>query len=80
MVRKVKKLLSFAIAPLKFYLNVARFFQFVLLNSFSLIRKTKEFSVLSFPDYSQCGKMLKIDLKAIDFVQAMNNYVAFHRG
>jgi DNA-binding LytR/AlgR family response regulator len=28
----------------------------------------------------QRGKMLKIDLDDIDFVEAMNNYVAFHRG
>ncbi|MGC4036060.1 MAG: LytTR family DNA-binding domain-containing protein [Chitinophagaceae bacterium] len=26
------------------------------------------------------GKMLKIDLDDIDFIEAMNNYVAFHRG
>lgn len=26
------------------------------------------------------GKMLKIDIDDIDFVEAMNNYVAFHRG
>ncbi|SRR5258706_1950703 len=26
------------------------------------------------------GKMLKIDLDDIDLVEAMNNYVAFHRG
>ncbi|OJW31497.1 MAG: hypothetical protein BGO54_13625 [Sphingobacteriales bacterium 46-32] len=28
----------------------------------------------------QRGKMLKIDLDDIDFVEGMNNYVAFHRG
>ena len=28
----------------------------------------------------QRGKMLKIDLDDIDYVEAMNNYIAFHRG
>jgi DNA-binding LytR/AlgR family response regulator len=28
----------------------------------------------------QKGKMLKIDLKDIDFIEAMSNYIAFHRG
>jgi two-component system, LytTR family, response regulator len=28
----------------------------------------------------QRGKMLKIDIDEIDYVEAMNNYIAFHRG
>ena len=42
-------------------------------------------SVTTFNDYifvktEQKGKMVKIDLDDIDFIEAMNNYIAFYRG
>jgi hypothetical protein len=51
------------------------------LNSTSLANE----SVITSNDYifvktEQKGKMVKIDLDDIDFIEAMNNYIAFYRG
>jgi two-component system, LytTR family, response regulator len=51
----------------------------------TLSHQPSSFSEALLNDYifvkaGQRGKMLKIDLDDIDYVEAMNNYIAFHRG
>ncbi len=50
-------------------------------NNTSLINEAEDISNdYIFVKTEQKGKMLKIDLDDIDFIEAMNNYIAFYRG
>ena len=62
-----------------------RFAKAVQRVSDSIAQKPSVFTEALANDYifvkaGQRGKMLKIDLDDIDYVEAMNNYISFHRG